>query len=106
MLALEPLERAGYRVEVAGSSVEALNKARLAPIEAAVIDLGLPDGKGDHLVRELRRLRPRMPVIIASGYPETHLRERFSGEERLAFLPKPYTQEQLLATLGELMAHR
>src|SRR5262249_25069946 len=76
MLAVEHLERAGYRVEAAGSSTEALNKARLASIAAAVVDLGLPDRKGDHLVRELRRLFPRVPVVIASGYPEADLRAR------------------------------
>jgi len=106
MLAVEHLEGAGYRVEAAGSSTEALNKARLAPIAAAVVDLGLPDRKGDHLVGELRRLFPRVPVVIASGYPEADLRARFAGEERLAFLPKPYTQEQLLSMVTELVARR
>jgi hypothetical protein len=45
MLAIEYLEAAGYKVEPASSSVEAMNKARLFSLDAAVVDLVLSDRK-------------------------------------------------------------
>jgi len=104
MLATEYLEEAGYRVEPAASVTDAMGKVRLmqGEIDAAVIDVGLPDRKGDVLVGELRALYPTLPVVIASGYEEAHLRQRFKADRRIAFLNKPYTQAQLLDSLAAM----
>jgi PAS domain S-box-containing protein len=102
ILATEYLENAGYRVEPAASVMDAMGKVRLmhGEIDAAIVDVGLPDHKGDVLVVELRALYPALPVVIASGYEEAKLRERFKGDNKTAFLNKPYTQHQLLACLA------
>jgi PAS domain S-box-containing protein len=106
MLATEYLEEAGFKVEPAVSVTDAMSRVRLihGDIDAAVVDVGLPDRKGDVLVSELRAIYPDLPIIIASGYEEAHLRQRFKGDQRIAFLDKPYSRERLLATLGSLRA--
>ncbi len=102
ILATEYLEEAGYGVEPAVSVTDAMGKVRLmhGEIDAAVVDVGLPDRKGDVVVSELRALYPALPVVIASGYEEAHLRERFKHDGKIAFLNKPYTREQLLNSLA------
>ena len=62
MTAVEDLEELGFRIETAGSATEAMSKLKLiGDVEAAIIDLGLPDRKGDVLVtrcgRSIRRCR-------------------------------------------------
>jgi PAS domain S-box-containing protein len=106
ILATEYLENAGYRVEPAASVMAAMGKVRLmhGEIDAAIVDVGLPDRKGDVLVMELRALYPALPVVIASGYEEAQLRERFNGDNKTAFLNKPYTQGELLACLAAVGA--
>ena len=42
----------------------------------AVVDVGLPDGRGDALALELRELRADLPIILATGYDGAHLDER------------------------------
>jgi DNA-binding NarL/FixJ family response regulator len=44
----------------------------------AIIDIGLPDRRGDALVAEVRAINPSLPIVIASGYVEEALREGFS----------------------------
>jgi len=94
MLATEYLEERGCRVETAASTAEAMSKIRLlnGEIDLAIIDIGLPGRKGDVLVSELRALYPDLPIVIASGYGEHTLPERFDGDERITFLRKPYTR--------------
>jgi CheY-like chemotaxis protein len=98
ILATEYLEDAGYRVEPAVSAADAMGKVRLlqGEIDAAIIDVGLPDRRGDVLVSELRAFYPALPIVIASGYEEAELRARFRGDSAVAFLNKPYTQDQLV----------
>lgn len=71
-------------------------------VSAAIIDVGLPDRKGDILVSEIRAHYPSLPIVIASGYEGETLRARFRGDDRIAFLSKPYIEEQLRAVLASL----
>ncbi len=101
MLAIDSLEELGFKVETAGSAAEAKSKLALlnGEVDAAIIDIGLPDAKGDVLVAELRTIYPHLPVLIASGQDEAVLRKRLAGLKALGFLGKPYTEPQLRAAL-------
>jgi len=97
MLGVDYLEELGCNVETAGSASEALRKTKLddGPFELALVDIGLPDRKGDVLVAELRALYPNLPVVIASGYDDKELRQRLADIADVAFLKKPYSREDL-----------
>jgi CheY-like chemotaxis protein len=97
MVATDQLEDLGYRVETAGSATEAMNKIKLmeGDIALAIVDIGLPDIKGDMLVSELRARHPALPIIVASGYDDPALHQRFAGDSRVTFIRKPYTQDDL-----------
>ncbi len=103
MVATEQLQELGYRVETAGSATEAMNKVRLIgdDIALAIVDIGLPDIKGDVLVSELRARHPNLPIVVATGYDDPALRQRFAGDDRISFIRKPYTRNDLrkIATL-------
>ena len=69
-MAREMLELLGYEVEARTSSVEALEAFRAAPLryDLVLTDQTMPELTGDALVREIRRVRPEVPVILCSGY--------------------------------------
>ncbi|MCW5735423.1 MAG: response regulator [Enhydrobacter sp.] len=104
MVAAEQLRELGYRVETAGSAMEAMNKIKLlgADIGLAIVDIGLPDRKGDALVGELRALRPHLPIVIATGYDSTELARRFAADSKVAFIRKPYTGVDLKMVASRL----
>ncbi len=51
------------------------------------------------LLSILRLRRPDIPTVILSGHPEEQIREMFANEHYDAFLGKPYTRDELRATL-------
>jgi len=104
MVAAEQLREIGYRVETAGSATEAMNKMKLlaGDIDLAIVDIGLPDRKGDVLVGELRALNSQLPIVIATGYDSTELARRFAGDAKLALIRKPYTQDDLKTVVERL----
>jgi CheY-like chemotaxis protein len=104
MVAAEQLRDLGYRVETAGSATEAINKAKLlgGDIAFAIVDIGLPDRRGDTLVRELRALHSQLPIIIASGYDSDDLLRRFAGDRGIVLLRKPYPPEKLRAAVARV----
>jgi len=100
----DDLRELGYRVEEAGTAAEGLTKMRLAAggIDAALIDVGLPDLRGDALAAELRAMHRQLPIVIASGYSDAQLRERFAADPFVSFLGKPYSVESLAEHLRRI----
>jgi DNA-binding response OmpR family regulator len=82
MLAAEYLEGSGFTVHVAGSASEAMNTLGIVPggVDAVVVDMGLPDRRGDALIREMRALHPSLPVVLATGADSKELRSLFKGK--------------------------
>lgn len=64
------LDRLNYRATSFTSPTEALTAFRESPSEfaAVVTDYSMPDLDGPHLVRELRAIRPDLPIAMATGY--------------------------------------
>ncbi len=92
--AVAMLEDAGHQVTAAADAASAL--ARLgAGTEVLVTDLGLPDMGGRALVREARRRRPGLPVVVASGHAE----EADAAAEGLIWLQKPFDSTALAAAV-------
>ncbi len=104
MLLSSQLEDMGFEVEIAASAAAAKSKLALlqGQVDAAIVDLGLPDASGDSLVRELRLVYPALPIVISSGYDKATLQSRFPQERSIEFLSKPFTAEQLEAAIRDL----
>jgi PAS domain S-box-containing protein len=104
MLLSSQLEDMGFEAEITGSAAAAKSKLALlqGQVDAAIVDLGLPDASGDSLVRELRTLYPTLPIVISSGYDKATLQAKFSSEHSIEFLSKPFTAEQLEAAIRDL----
>jgi PAS domain S-box-containing protein len=104
MAAVDALSDLGFRVEEAASATEAIGKVRVLAgrIDAAIIDVGLPDRKGDVVAAELRAMSAKLPIVMASGYPQEAVIERFGGDRLVKFVGKPYDREGLESALRAL----
>ncbi|HEX5611065.1 MAG TPA: response regulator transcription factor [Burkholderiales bacterium] len=88
----------GEPVEVgeAASAAEALRLARGARWDVLLLDIAMPDGNGLDLLKQLRRERPALPVLILSMYPEEQYALRVMRAGAFGYLPKETATEQLL----------
>ncbi len=95
-IAVDALEELGYQIIEAGTAKAALALAAsdVGSFAFAIIDVGLPDGRGDTLAVELRRLRSDLPIIIATGYGDSGIDERLRNDQTVV-LGKPYDIGQL-----------
>lgn len=103
MVVASNLEAAGYMVREAGSGEEARAVWQKAGnVDAAIIDIGLPDCRGDQLASELRASAPHLPIVLATGYDERVVAPGFVGSRYSRVLTKPYDDRALLGTLEAL----
>lgn len=101
-LAVDALEELGYRTVEAMNAKAARSAAAGEQFAFAVIDVGLPDGRGDALAIELRQTQASLPIIIATGYDGGHLDERVRKHAQTAVLQKPYDIAQLKAAIESI----
>jgi DNA-binding response OmpR family regulator len=103
MFAVDALEDVGFQVLQAGDAAEAIAALTgVAPVQAVIVDMGLPDRSGDQLAAEMRAQRQDLPILIASGRSERELKDRFASDPRVGVLVKPYTASMLVGALNAL----
>jgi len=94
----------GFDVVEAGTVADGLKEIREhgAQIGAVVVDIGLPDGRGDDIVMSLRKQHEKMPVIITTGYDDPALHAKFGKDRCTKFLSKPYYADEVANALKGL----
>lgn len=62
------LEDEGYEVHVAGTGKEAMEKLESIRPDLVTLDILMPDIDGITLLRRMKEMRPRMPIIMSTAY--------------------------------------
>jgi DNA-binding response OmpR family regulator len=98
-LLTEGLQAAGYETDVLSSLEEASTVLRTTFYAALILDLGLPDGDGLALLRDLRHRNNPIPVLVLTA--RGGLQDRVQGLRSGAddYLVKPFALEELIARL-------
>jgi PAS domain S-box-containing protein len=94
----------GFEVLVARDGFEAVEvfRSESGRIDAVLLDLSMPRMGGIEAMAQLRGIAPHVPVIITSGYG-VYDDVAHEGPGPNAVLPKPYSVEDLLETIHQVM---
>jgi hypothetical protein len=99
------LEQRGFHVIAATTSHEALRLAqeRAGEIDLLLTDLVMPELGGRLLAERVLELVPGLRVLYMSGYADDAVRRTGSLEAEAAFLEKPFSANDLAATVRETL---
>jgi PAS domain S-box-containing protein len=104
-LTIDTLRELGYQPLGFTSAITALEAFRVDPdaFDVLITDQRMPGISGDRLIREMRRVRPLLPVILVSGYVGDTV--DLSPENGLAdeVLVKPLRANALATSLARLL---
>jgi PAS domain S-box-containing protein len=97
------LRRLGYSVITApdGAAGVVLFRAQSQSIRLVLLDLSMPGMSGEETMREIRKIRPDVSVVLSSGYNEADALRRFEGQHLSGFLQKPYSGRTLALRVRE-----
>lgn len=99
------LEKAGYRVKPASDGLEALEIASQGGCDLVITDLEMPRTNGYELISHLRQ-QPNtrdIPVMVVTSRAGAKHKDRALKEGAAAFLVKPVQEDQLIATVADLI---
>jgi DNA-binding response OmpR family regulator len=99
----EALSRAGFTVDLARRCDEARDALSLTAYDAAVLDLGLPDGDGRTLLSDLQSSRNKVPVLVLTA--RDAVEDRVAGLDAGAddYLVKPFATAEVIARVRALL---
>ena len=96
------LREAGYEVLTAANMEEALDVAAVSPVDAAIIDLLLPDGDGVELCQRLREWSS-IPIIVLSAVGDEGEKVRALRSGADDYVTKPFGPQELVARLEAVL---
>ncbi len=97
------LEQAGYAVQMAGSSDEALRVLAIAKPDMAVLDVRMPGQSGLELARHLRETAD-VPFIFLTAYSDNDVVKEAAENGALGYVVKPVDIPQLVPAIEAALA--
>jgi FixJ family two-component response regulator len=95
------LESADYAVRTFASAEALIDSGCLAEIDCLISDIDMPGTDGFELLRQVEAVRPELPTILITAYPQTLRRLPSLGGCRPRVFTKPFQGTELLAAVND-----
>jgi FixJ family two-component response regulator len=93
------IESFGFRAAAFESAENFLSSSHLNDTSCLILDVQMPGMNGLQLQSQLASARSRIPIVFITAYDDRESRRRAMQAGAVAFLGKPFSDEQLLQTI-------
>lgn len=97
-------ECAGAIVEEAATGQEAVDAVRRQPWDTVLLDINLPDKNGLEVLKEIKAVRPDLPVLILSHHAEEQYAARAYKAGAAGYVTKDSAPEELSLAIRKVLA--
>lgn len=92
-----------HTVLTASSVSEALHVFECNPTDLIIVDIKMPEEDGLSLIRKIKDKDSSVPILVMSGYPTSETISTSLAAGAKAFLPKPFTPDELIQAIESLV---
>jgi len=97
------LKDENYEVDVTLSGREGLNQAIEKEYDIVLTDIRMPDIGGMRVLRDVKRAKPSLPVVIITGYASVKSAVQAMKLGAADYIEKPFTPDQLLKAVDSAL---
>ncbi len=100
----EVLEELGHTVAVAETGSEGLKLVKQRDFDMVFLDLklsGVMDGA--KLFRQIKAIKPGLPVIITTGYPDSEMMTRALAQGSFGVMNKPFSEQDIVTAVANFL---
>lgn len=87
----------------AQNAQEVMAQVRAAPWDIVILDLTLPDKNGLEVLKEIKREKPQIPVLVLSMHPEDQYAVRVLKAGAAGYLTKDSAPEELVKAIRKVL---
>jgi excisionase family DNA binding protein len=99
----DTLEDVGHTVTTANESSKGLELVKNRDYDLVFLDLKMSGMDGAELFRQIKVLKPNLPVTIITGYPDSDLMMSALAHGPLGVMKKPFTGSDILTALNNYL---
>ncbi len=103
MLFRDTLRESGHRVITAETAAEGLELVKQRDFDLVFLDLKMPGMDGAELFRHIKAIRPRLPVTIITGYPDSEMMARVLAEGPFGVMNKPFGESDIIGAVNTFL---
>ncbi|MDY7032345.1 MAG: PAS domain S-box protein [Thermodesulfobacteriota bacterium] len=102
------LKKMGYTVLTARNGKEAINlcEKNREDIDIVILDIIMPDMRGEVTYERLREINPDIAILLSSGYDVDEQATEIIDRESACFIQKPFNIKQLSQSIREILDKR
>jgi DNA-binding NtrC family response regulator len=99
------LKKLGYNIISAGSGAEAVKvfTEKTEEIDAVILDMVMPEMSGGETFTRLKKIKPDVKVLLASGYSVSEEALRILNDGQGGFIQKPFDIQKVSSKIREIL---
>ena len=97
------LEELGHKVITAENAASALEVVQQQELGLVFLDLKMPGTDGAELFRQIKAAKPRLPVAIITGYPDSDIMARALAQGPFGVMNKPFGESDIITAVNNFL---
>ena len=99
----ETLKEAGHRVITAEIASEGLELVKQNDFDLVFLDLKMPGMDGAELFRQIKTIKPKLPVTIITGFSDSDMMARVMAHGPFGVMNKPFNESDIVSAVANFL---
>ena len=92
-----------YELQFAYNGLEAMELLKKSTPNAMLLDIKMPKQNGLDTLRQIKKLKPSLPVLIVTGYQSVEMAQEALKNGAADYIPKPFDSKHILKVLSKIV---
>ena len=89
-----------YTLKFAANGLEALDMLKTLSPSLMMLDIKMPKMHGMDILKQVKKLKPSLPVIIVTGYQSVEMAQEALKNGAVDYIPKPFESKQIISSIN------
>ena len=93
-----------YHLRFANNGLEAIDMLKDSAPDLMLLDIKMPKMHGMEILKQVKKLKPSLPVIIVTGYQSVEMAQEALKHGAADYIPKPFESKQILKAVSSVLS--